>query len=204
MKHQEPPHLTTVEFYYDFRSPFAYFATHRLGLLTEKGAEIIWRPAYVSVLLNLQLNAEPWEERDDPLPPPKRAHFMADIFRLIEFWKIPFNIPNPGIPECNQAMAIAALLEQKGIAHDEFHDAVFRAVWQEQKDGADPDVLRECLAAGNHDAGLMDQAQEKGVDLLTQNTIAAYERGVFGTPTFVVGEDLYFGADRMELIASRL
>jgi len=196
--------MTNVDFYYDFRSPFAYFATHRLDLLTTKGAEITWRPAYVSVLLNLQANAEPWAERDDPLPPPKRAHFMADIFRLIEFWKIPFNMPDPGIPECNQAMAIAALLEQDGIAHDAFRNAIFRAVWQEQKDGADPNVLQKCLAAGNHDPGLIDQAKEKGVDLLTQNTIAAYQRGVFGVPTFVVGDDLYFGADRMELIASRL
>ena len=196
--------MSRVEFYYDFRSPFAYFATERLGLLTSKGAEIVWRPAYVSVLLNLQANAEPWAERDDPLPPPKRAHFMADIFRLIEYWKIPFNMPNPGIPQCNLAMAIAGLLEQQGISHDGFHDAVFRAVWQEQKDGADPDVLRECLAAGNHDPGLIDLAEQKGQDLLTQSTIATYERGVFGTPTFVVGEDLYFGADRMELIASRL
>lgn len=42
------------------------------------------------------------------------------------------------------------------------------------------------------------------MDLLTQNTLAAYERGDFGVPTFVVGEELYFGADRMELLASRL
>jgi 2-hydroxychromene-2-carboxylate isomerase len=41
------------------------------------------------------------------------------------------------------------------------------------------------------------------VDLLTQNTLAAYERGDFGVPTFVVGEELYFGADRMELLALR-
>jgi len=196
--------MTQIDFYYDFRSPFAYFATHRLQLLTDKGAEITWRPAYVSVLLNLQNGAEPWAERDDPLCPPKRAHFMADIFRLIEFWKIPFNMPNPGIPECNQAMAISALLEEAGIDHGDYRDALFRSVWHEQKDGADPEVLRECLAAGDHDPTLIDQAKEKGVELLTQNTIAAYERGIFGVPTFVIGEDLYFGADRMELMAARL
>jgi len=65
-------------------------------------------------------------------------------------------------------------------------------------------VLRTCLAAGQHDPALHELAAEKGVDLLTQNTVAAYESGVFGVPTFVVGDDLYFGADRMELLASRL
>jgi len=101
-------------------------------------------------------------------------------------------------------MAIAALLERDGVPHAEFRDAVFKAVWQDQKDAADPDVLRACLAAGQHDPALLEQAADKGVDLLTQNTLAAYERGVFGVPTFVVGEELYFGADRMELLASRL
>jgi 2-hydroxychromene-2-carboxylate isomerase len=196
--------MSQVDFYYDFRSPFAYFATQRMNLLTSVGAEMIWRPADVSVLLNLQTNKKPSAEIEDPLCPAKRAHFMADIFRLIEYWKIPFNMPNPPIPACDQAMAIAALLERDGVPHAEFRNAVFKAVWQDQKDAADPDVLRACLAAGQHDPGLVEQATEKGVDLLTQNTLAAYERGVFGVPTFVVGEELYFGADRMELLASRL
>ena len=196
--------MSQIDFYYDFRSPFAYFATQRMNLLTDVGAEMTWRPIYVSVLLNLQANKEPWAERDDPFCPAKRAHFMADIFRLIEYWKIPFNMPSPPVPICDEAMAIAALLERDGVPHAEFRDAVFKAVWQDQKDATDPDVLRACLAAGQHDPALLEQATDKGVDLLTQNTLVAYERGVFGVPTFVVGEELYFGADRMELLASRL
>ena len=196
--------MTQIDFFYDFRSPFAYFATQRMKILTDEGAEITWRPIYVSVLLNLQANKEPWAEREDPFCPPKRAHFMADIFRLIEYWKIPFAMPSPPVPVCDEAMAIAALLEQKGVSRSGFHDAVFEAVWQQQKDAADPAVLRTCLEAGGHDPGLMEEAAEKGVDLLTGNTVAAYEKGVFGVPTFVVGDDLYFGADRMEMLASRL
>ena len=46
--------------------------------------------------------------------------------------------------------------------------------------------------------------EKEGTELLTRNTLTAYESGVFGTPTFVIGDDLYFGADRMELIASKL
>ena len=84
-----------------------------------------------------------------------------------------------------------------------FHDAIFKAIWQEQKDGADPEVVKAALVAGGHDAAMIDR-EEEGVELLTKNTLAAYENGVFGTPTFVVGSDLYFGADRMELIASKL
>ncbi|HEB87987.1 MAG TPA: hypothetical protein ENI85_00295 [Deltaproteobacteria bacterium] len=196
--------MTAIDFYYDFRSPFAYFATRRMGLLLDKGARIRWRPVSVSVLLNLQVDEAPWAEREDPLCPPKRAHFMADIFRLIEYWKIPFAMPSPPIPVCDEAMAIAALLEREGISRSGFHDAVFEAVWQEQEDAADPEVLRACLAAGSHDPALQEAASREGLDLLTAKTRAAYDQGVFGVPTFVVGDDLYFGADRMEMLAARL
>ncbi len=195
--------MANIDFYYDFRSPFAYFATCRLNLLTDKGAEINWRPVFVDVLLNCQAGKAPWDERDDPFCPPKRNHFMADIFRLIEYWKIPFAMPSPPIPGGNMAMAMAALLEKEGSAHSGFHDAIFKAIWQQQKDGADPEVVKAALVAGGHDAAMIDR-EEEGVELLTKNTLAAYENGVFGTPIFVVGDDLYFGADRMELIASKL
>lgn len=196
--------MTTIEFYYDFRSPFAYFATHRMNLLTDRGAEIVWRPVYIDVLTNLQQGQQPGDEAADPFCPAKRAHFMADIFRLIEFWKIPFQMPSPVKPSANEAMAIAALLVEDKIETGEFCDAVFRAIWQEQKDATDPSVLRACVDSAGLDPGILDRATEKGVDLLTRETVSAFERGVFGTPTFVCGEDLYFGADRMELIASRL
>lgn len=196
--------MPDVEFYYDFRSPFAYFATQRMSLLTDKGAEISWRPVFVDVLLNLQQGQEPWDEPTDPFCPPKRAHFMADIFRLIEFWKIPFQMPSPVKPSANLAMAIAALLEQDEIEHSSFRDAVFRAIWQEQRDASDPAVLRSCLEVADLGRDLIDRAAEKGVDLLTRDTVSAFGRGVFGTPTFVCGDELYFGADRMELIAASL
>ena len=70
--------MTTIEFYYDFRSPFPYFATHRMYLLTDREAEIVWRPVYVDGLLNLQQGQQPGDEAADPFCPAKRAHFMAE------------------------------------------------------------------------------------------------------------------------------
>ncbi|MBW2394675.1 MAG: DsbA family protein [Deltaproteobacteria bacterium] len=196
--------MSRIEFYYDFRSPYSYFATCRMHLLAEKGAEISWRPSNVDVLLNLQQGREPAAEVLDPLCAPKRAHFMADIFRMIEYWKIPFAMPSPVVPTCHQAMAVAALLEQAGSEGEKFRDALFRAVWQEQKDASDPAVIRACMEAGGVEAELLGRAEKEGMELLTRNTVAAFDRGVFGVPTFVIGEELYFGADRMELLAARL
>ena len=172
--------------------------------MTLSSAKISWRPVFVDVLLNLQQGREPWAEIIDPLCRQKRAHFMADIFRLIDHWKIPFAMPSPVRPNANQAMAVVALLERDGIEHGEFRDSVFRAIWQEQRDAGDPAVLRASIEAGKHEPGLLDRAAKEGVELLTRNTVSAFERGVFGVPTFVLGEELYFGADRMELLATRL
>jgi len=196
--------MPDIEFYYDFRSPYAYFAVTRMGLLTDKGVRIIWRPVSIDVLLNLQQGQEPWSEITDPLCPPKREHFMADIFRLIEYWKIPFQMPSPAKPDCNKAMAISSLLEQEDIDHTAFHDAVYRAVWQEQKDANDPEVLKSCLIAGDHDPGLLERSETEGKELLTRNSLASYDHGVFGVPTFIYREQIYFGTDRMEMIASYL
>jgi 2-hydroxychromene-2-carboxylate isomerase len=193
-----------IDFYYDFRSPYAYFATTRLGLLTGAGASIRWRPVFIDVLLNLQQGRKPWDAWHDILSPPKRAHFMADIFRLIEYWEVPFRMPSPARPNANAAMSIAALLDRDGVDHGVFRGAVFDAIWREQRDVSEPEELRGCLSAGGHDHRLLEQGATEGRSLLTQSTIDAYSRGVFGVPTFVCGEGLYFGADRMELLASRL
>lgn len=196
--------MPSIDFYYDFRSPYSYFATCRLDLLTDRGAQVSWRPASIDVLLNLQQGREPRADVLDPLCPPKRSHFMADLFRMIEYWKIPFQMPCSAKPDCNEAMAVAALLEQEGADAAEFRSAVFRAVWLEQKDACDPAVLRACVEAGGHSPELLDRAAMEGVEHLTRGSLSAYDRGVFGVPTFVLGEDLYFGADRMEVLAARL
>ncbi len=196
--------MKTIELYYDFRSPYAYFASRRTSLLTDRGAEIVWRPVLASGLLNLQVNREPRAEVIDPMCAIKRAHFMADIFRLIEYWEIPFAPPEPTPPVCNKAMAVAAVFDAQGIEHSKFRDAIFAAVWQNQQDVQLPQVLSQCLGESGLDASEIESAQVDGADILIANTEAAFKQGVFGVPTFVCEEQLYFGADRMELIASHL
>ena len=191
-----------IDFYFDFRSPYAYFASQRLSLLTSHDVTINWKPVFVDVLLNLQAGKAPWDEVTDSMCPPKRDHFMADIFRMIKYWEIAFAMPSPPVPSCNKAMAVAALLDQSGINLEGFATSMFSAVWQEQKDGNDPVVITACLKDHQLDEDLVKQTNNEGQSLLTQNTIAAYDKGVFGVPTFVQGDELYFGADRMELIAA--
>jgi 2-hydroxychromene-2-carboxylate isomerase len=196
--------MKTIELYYDFRSPYAYFASQRTSLLTHCGATLTWRPVLVSGLLNLQVNRQPGADVVDPLCAAKRAHLMADIFRLIEYWEIPFAPPNPVPPVCNDAMAVAAGLDAQGIEHSKFRDTIFAAVWQQQQDVQQLEVLYQCMQESDLDANKLESLRADGADILIANTEAAFKQGVFGVPTFVYEEQLYFGADRMELLASRL
>lgn len=194
-----------VETYYDFRSPYAYFADYRIrngdfGLVAE--VEWIGRPIFIDVILNLQAGKEPWAPYVDTLIPPKRTYLMADIGRMAAFYGVPYR-PSwrwPDRPNQIPALCIASLLE--GEVERAFCSAVFDGLWHGQRDIADPSVLRDILAQAGGDATIVDRANNPTVrDDLTRRTVEAYAMGVFGTPTFVLNGDIFFGADRLDVLA---
>lgn len=196
--------MTAVDFYYDFRSPYAYLASRRLDVLTSKGAEIRWKPVSIDVLLNLQAGREPWADYQDPLPPPKRAHLLADVPRMAKFWNIELKRPNPPRPRSTDAMSIAAALESRGVDHDTYRREAFAALWLNQSDLGELTVIKACLARGGLDPAISDQPLDAWRHLLAETTRHAYKAGVFGVPTFVCDSEIYFGADRMDVLAGQL
>ena len=198
-----------IETYYDFRSPYAYFADYRirkgdLGFSTE--VEWVGRPMFIDVTLNLQAGKEPWAPYVDTLIPPKRAYLMADIGRMANFYGAPcrpFCKPSwnwPNRPNQIPALCVASLLS--GRVEQAFRSAIFDGLWYEQLDIADPTVLRDVLVRVGGDPAIVDRASDPRVrDALTRRTVEAYATGVFGTPTFVWNGELFFGADRLEVLA---
>jgi 2-hydroxychromene-2-carboxylate isomerase len=95
------------------------------------------------------------------------------------------------------------LLNPEG--HDEFRNAVFDALWQQQRDIADPNVLEECVRRAGGDPGLVKRAlTSEARDALAEETRRAYARGIFGVPTFVCNDEVFFGNDRLDMLAWRL
>ncbi|MGX4774167.1 DsbA family protein [Bradyrhizobium guangdongense] len=194
-----------IDTYYDFRSPYAYFADYRvrhadLGLATK--VEWIGRPIFIDVILNLQSAREPWAPYIDTLIPPKRAYLMADIRRMAAFYGAPFK-PSwkwPNRPNQIPALCVASLLS--GRVEEVFRSAVFEGLWHEQRDISDPAVLREAVVRAGGDPAIVAQADDPNVrDALTSRTVEAYGNGVFGTPTFVWDGEIFFGADRLDVLA---
>ncbi|MES5488118.1 DsbA family protein [Bradyrhizobium sp. INPA03-11B] len=192
---------TAIEVFYDFRSPYAYFASHRLrgDAIVRRGYDWRWCPVSIDVLLNLQTGREPWAAYVDPLPGPKRAHLIADVRRLAAYHRLPLRAPKPPRPNSVPALCLACLLDDR--ERQGFSFAVFDALWQEQQDISTPEVLRACLSRAGVGSDLLDAAFDDAARAgLAEATRQAYACGVFGVPSFVVGDEVFFGSDRLDLL----
>jgi 2-hydroxychromene-2-carboxylate isomerase len=194
----------TIDAYYDFRSPYAYFANYRISQGSFNLPAIWrWRPVSIDILLNLQAGRDAWADYADPLSAPKRAHLIADVRRTAAFHGAPLRVPKPPRPNPIPALCLAALLDQE--SHDIFRKAIFAALWQEQRDIADTDLLASCLALAGGKRALLDQAlSAEARTSLANETERAFANGIFGVPTFVHNDEVFFGNDRLDMLGWRI
>jgi 2-hydroxychromene-2-carboxylate isomerase len=192
---------TRIDVYYDFRSPYAFFASHRIRRGDFAGSDIgwIWQPVSIDVLLNLQAGRDPFAPYVDPLSGPKRAHLISDVRRLASYYGIPSRPTRPQRPNSIPALQLSAMLEEGERAP--FSDAVFDALWQEQADISEAAVLARCLTKSGARADALDRAFEGSARAdVAERTAKAYALGVFGVPTFASDDELFFGNDRLDLL----
>jgi len=105
----------------------------------------------------------------------------------------------PSRPNSIPALCLAALLEEDDRAR--FTYAVFDALWQEQRDISDKEVLAKCLTGSGAPSDAIERTLEASARAgLAERTSKASARGVFGVPTFVCNDALFFGNDRLDLL----
>lgn len=189
-----------LEYFFDYVSPFSYLADSQLpGLIERTGAELVYRPVLLGGIMQAAGNSPPFTV------PNKGAWVARDSQRWAQRYGVPLN-PNPHFPfkTVRPMRAAIALLDEPGFA--DFHRAAFAAVWRDGLDLGDEAVLREVLGKAGCDADAVitacgDPAVKEG---LQQNTAEAVERGAFGAPTFLVGDELFFGNDRLDFVEEAL
>jgi 2-hydroxychromene-2-carboxylate isomerase len=128
-----------------------------------------------------------------------------DIRRWVRRYGIEFS-GNPHFPIQTLPALRAALAAQDAGVFPAYHEALFRAAWGQSKNLGDLAVLRDVIAKAGLDPGplLAAAATEPLKERLKANTAEAVARGAFGAPTFFVGEEMFFGNDRLDFVEEAL
>lgn len=190
----------TLEYFFDYVSPYSYLADSQVpGIVERTGAELVYRPFFLGGVMQAAGNSPP------ATVPAKGKYMLTDIARWCERYGVELKF-NPHFPVMTVKPMRAALVALEQGAFPPFHAALFRAMWREEKNVGDAEVLAEVIAGAGLDAGkILDRIGEEDVkEKLKANTAEAVARGAFGAPTFFVGDEMFFGNDRLDFLEAKL
>lgn len=185
-----------IEFWYEFASSYSFLSVMRLEALAgAAGVDVAWRPFLLGpVFLSLGWNDSPFN-----IYPPKGRYMWRDLARLAEKYDLPFRVPSR-FPRNGLLAARVALLgvEEGWIAP--FSREIMRANFAEDREIGDEEVVEAILRDLGLPAGeLLAAAVATDNKLaLRHQTEEATALGLFGAPTFRVGDELFWGNDRLE------
>ena len=190
----------TVEFLFDFGSPATYLAHTQMPALAERtGASVRYRPMLLGGVFKATGNQSPI------MIPAKGKWLRGDLHRFAVRYGVAFNLPK-GFPVNTLQLMRGAVVAEEEDNLAPYTEAVFQAMWADGKDMTEPGVIAEVLSAAGLDAGhLFERVQEPAIkQKLIAYTEEAVKRGTFGAPTFFVGEDMFWGQDRLDFVAEAL
>lgn len=195
----------TVEFHFDFGSPNAYFS-HRLIPDIEKrtGATFTYVPVLLGGVFKLTNNASPMVQFKDVQH--KLAYQRRETDRFIRKHGLTKFQMNPHFPvNTVQIMRGAVAAEMDGKLKP-YVEVVYRAMWEDGLKMDDPDVIKATLdTSGIDGARILKRIRDQDVkDRLLKNTEGSVARGTFGSPMFYVGDEPFFGKDRLREVEEEI
>jgi 2-hydroxychromene-2-carboxylate isomerase len=197
--------MGAVEFHFDFGSPNAYLA-HLVVPEIEKrtGAKFEYVPILLGGVFKLTNNRSPAESMRGIKN--RLEYEELERQRFVRRHAITRFTFNPFFPVNTLLIMRGAVAAQLEGVFDRYVDEVFRHMWAEPKKMDDPEVVRVVLEqSGLNAAALLARTQEPAVkERLLKNTEASVARGTFGSPTFFVGSEIFFGKDRVRDVEEEL
>ncbi|HET6196422.1 MAG TPA: 2-hydroxychromene-2-carboxylate isomerase [Acetobacteraceae bacterium] len=190
--------MRTVEFHFDFGSPNAYLSHLVIpGIERRTGARFVYVPVLLGGVFKLTNNRSPAESLAGIRNKPEYQRLETQ--RFLKRHGITRYAPNPFFPVNTLVLMRGAVAAQRLGVFVQYVDEIYRHMWAEPKKLDDPDVLHAALVESGLDATrILALVQQQDVkDELLANTQRSVERGTFGSPTFFVGEEIYFGKDRL-------
>lgn len=191
----------TVELIFDFGSPNAYLTLAVLPAMLERaGAELVITPCLLGGIFKATGNKAPMLQFADI--PAKLAYESLEMRRFIARHGLTKFRLNPHFPVNTLTIMRGAIVAQDEGSIDRYVAAVNRAMWEEGLKMDDVQVIATFLSDNGFDGpAMLARTQEDAIKAkLVANTEAAVARGAFGIPSFFVGEEMFFGKDRLDQV----
>jgi 2-hydroxychromene-2-carboxylate isomerase len=189
--------MAEIEFWYEFGSTYSYPAAMRIErLAADARVALRWRPFLLGPILKQQgLNDSPFN-----IFAAKGRYMWRDLARICRAEGLKLTLPPPRFPQNGLKAARLALIGALEGWTPAFTRAVFMANFAEQKDISDDATLRAMLSALGIDADSAFAAAgaPENKEALKRQTEEAAARGLFGAPSFTIGDELFWGNDRLE------
>ena len=186
-----------LDYYFDYVSAYSYIVNSQVRNIA--GAELKYRPMLLGAVMKATGNRPPGAV------PAKRAYLTNDLDRWASLYGIPFRFNSVFPQNTMSALRLAIAAQRRGVFHD-VHQPFFDAMFVHDQDLSNQDVLIKIVSNAGLDADdlMNDITTESIKDELKENTEEAIRRGVFGAPTFFVGNDMFFGNDRLDFVRAAL
>ena len=190
----------SVEFFFDYGSPTSHLAFFELRKIARgAGAEIVWRPILLGAVFKAISSHSPVDIAA------KGKWMMWDLANYAERYGVPF-VHNPYFVINTLPLMRGALVAERRGEVERYSEAMFNAIWRDALNMGDPAVIGQSLVKNGFDAkAYFAGTQELAIkDELKARSDAAVARGVFGLPTFFVGDKMWWGQDRLEWVKDAL
>lgn len=192
------PHTPKVDFLFDFGSPNAYLSNLLIpGIEKRTGVKFSYIPVLLGGIFKATNNKSPMEAFRDV--PSKMAHQKVEMERFLRKNNISTFRLNPHFPVNTLMLMRGAVAAQMEGMFDPYFKAAWHHMWEEPKKMDDLETLRPAFTSSGIDIErLIERAQQDDVKKkLIDNTNEAVARGAFGSPTFFVGNEMFFGKDQL-------
>ena len=186
--------IKPLEFYFDFISPYSFLAHKQIRKIEDKeGVKIIYKPVLLGGLHNLHGIKAP------AFIPAKAKHMVRDCKLIAEKNNIRFKF-NSYFPIRSLNLMRGVLVAEEDNIKKYYIDNIFNTIWQDGLNMNDAIVIQKILQNMNVNPKTFSLRTTSSLikDLLRKKTNEAYEKGVFGAPTFVVNNKIFWGQDRIE------
>ena len=189
--------MAHIDYYFATLSPYTYLAGKRFeALAAAHGATVTYKPVDVIALFGRTGGTPPKDRHIN------RIEYRAqELVRQAKKHDLPFNLKPAHWPTNAAPSSYAIIAAQNAGGGDlgTLVHAVLRAVWAEEKDIAQDDVIKACLSEAGFDPSLADSGLLSGAETYAANLEEAVDKGVFGAPFYIVdGDQRFWGQDKLE------